>query len=326
MRNALTFLILLFVTAALAQQAPQYSQYMLNKYGFNPAYAGLDNSLSVTGVYRKQWVNLPGSPETQNLTAHMPLYILGGGIGINVENDNLGAERTTSAMISYNYWKPINKTSILSVGIGVGGAQKSLDGTKLRTPDGNYNPDTELIEHNDGRLPGTLITTNVPILNAGIYFQSPQMGIGISANNINEPTAKLEFEGNSTNFDFNRNYFFIFAYNFELGSSFVVYPSLFAKSDLYEHQVEFSTIIKYNDNIFGGASFRGYDSSSIDAIVFIAGFKLNEKVTFAYSYDMTLSELQNVSKGSHEISLNYNLNKSIGAGIPPNIIYNPRFL
>ena len=66
----------------LTQQPAQYSMYMLNKYAFNPAYAGMDNSLSLTGVYRNQWLNLDGNPVSQNFNVHMPLYIVGGGIGL----------------------------------------------------------------------------------------------------------------------------------------------------------------------------------------------------------------------------------------------------
>ena len=136
-----------------AQQAPQYSMYMLNKYNYNPAYAGLDNSLSITGVYRKQWVNVESSPVTQNINAHMPLYYLGGGFGINIENDQLGAERNTSGLISYNYFVPVSKKSLLSFGIGGGVIQKSLDGSKLRAPDGIYSPDQPNIDHMDDFIP-----------------------------------------------------------------------------------------------------------------------------------------------------------------------------
>jgi hypothetical protein len=39
-----------------------------------------------------------------------------------------------------------------------------------------------------------------------------------------------------------------------------------------------------------------------------------------------MSGLQEVTDGSHEVMLNFNLNKPIGKGKPPKIIYNPRFL
>ena len=58
----------------------------------------------------------------------------------------------------------------------------------------------------------------------------------------------------------------------------------------------------------------------------MGGFKLSEKITLAYAYDLTLSELSQVSNGSHEIMINYNLGKALGKGKPPRIIYNPRNL
>ena len=166
---------------------------------------------------------------------------------------------------------------------------------------------------------------SAPYLNAGVYFQSEKLEIGVSANNLIEPNATLSAE-DLVNIKFIRNYFFNFAYSFEISRDLMLQPSFFAKSDLVQTQLEFSAIVKYNDNIFGGASFRGYNANSIDALIFLAGYKLNENFTLAYSYDLTLSGLSNVSKGSHEILLNYNLNKVIGKGVPPKIIYNPRFL
>ncbi len=324
MRNTFTLIICLVLFASIlqAQQAPQYSMYMLNKYNFNPAYAGLDNSLSLTGVFRKQWVDLEASPVTQNLNLHMPLYYLGGAFGINLENDQLGAERNTSASISYNYFVPVSKKSLLSFGIGVGAIQKSLDGSKLRAPEGEY---TDIFDHNDNFIPIGKVSATAPYVNAGVYFFSEKLEMGVAANNLIEPTATLSAE-ELVKIKFIRNYFFNFAYSFEISRNLTIQPSIFAKSDFVQTQLEFSAIVKYNDNIFGGASFRGYNTNSIDAVIFIAGYKLNEKVTIAYSYDLTLSGLKNVSKGSHEILLNYNLNKLIGKGVPPKIIYNPRFL
>ena len=324
-KNFTLIVFLIFVSVALhAQQPVQYSMYMLNKYNFNPAYAGLENSLSITGVFRKQWVNLESSPVTQNINAHMPLYYLGGGFGINLENDQLGAERNTSGSISYNYFVPVSKKSLLSFGISGGVIQKSLDGSKLRAPDGIYT-EPPTIDHQDNLIPIGKVAAIAPLINAGVYFQSEKLEIGVSANNLLEPNAVLNAE-ELINIKFIRNYFFNLAYTFEISRSLAIQPSFFAKSDLVQTQLEFSAIVKYNDNIFGGASFRGYNANSIDAVIFLAGYKLNENFTLAYSYDLTLSGLSNVSKGSHEILLNYNLNKIIGKGVPPKIIYNPRFL
>ena len=320
-------LVFLFLgsISSLAQQAPQYSLYMLNKYSFNPAYAGFDNSLSINGVYRKQWVGLNSSPSSQNVNAHLPIYYLGGGLGINLENDALGAERNASASISYNYMLPVSKTSMLSIGIAAGLIQKSLDGTKLRAPDGVYTEPPAIIDHLDDFIPIGNVSAIAPLLNVGVYFHNEKFEIGLASSNIVEPTVSLEAI-NLTEIMFVRNYFANLAYHFELGRNFTLHPSLFLKSDLIETQIEISTIAKYNDNIFGGVSFRGYNSNSFDAVVLLAGYKLNENLTLAYAYDITVSGLREVNRGSHEIMLNYNLNKNLGKGKLPKIIYNPRFL
>ena len=327
MKKIFTFLILLGCIYNMnAQQSPQYSLYMLNKYAINPAYGGLDNSLSFTGVVRKQWVNLEGSPFTQQINAHMPLYRLRGGIGISLENDILGASRNSTALLSYNYWVQVNKTSLFSVGLSAGVVQKALDGTKLRASGGEYSENTGTINHNDNRIPIGLETAIAPTVNGGIYFQSKRLDLGFSAINLLGNDLKFNYSDGQTDFLQKRHFMLFAATNFEIGDLIELMPSVLIKSDITQNQVELSTILRYNGNVFGGASIRGYDNVTLDAVVFIAGMKINEKTTLAYSYDLTLSDLKNVSDGSHEITVNYNLNKPIGGGVPPPIIYNPRFL
>jgi hypothetical protein len=89
--------------------------------------------------------------------------------------------------------------------------------------------------------------------------------------------------------------------------------------------MDFTTVVRYNDNIMIGTSFRGYNAQTVDAVVVMAGIKVTSDVTLAYSYDLPLSGLSVTNSGSHEVMLNYNLNREIGGGRLPKIIYNPRF-
>ena len=54
------------IDTSFAQQDPQYTQYMYNTMSVNPAYAGQREVLSITGLYRTQWVGIDGAPDTQN--------------------------------------------------------------------------------------------------------------------------------------------------------------------------------------------------------------------------------------------------------------------
>ena len=326
MRKYFTIIFFLAICSCqlIAQQAEQYTMYMLNKYAFNPAYAGMDNSLSATGVYRKQWVGLTGSPSTQNVSIHMPFYYLHGGIGLTFSNDVAGPERTTNVGLSYNYNYNIGKSSVLSFSGGAGLMQKSIDGAKLRAPDGNYDMDGNVVSHNDPELSIILETAVAPTSRLGVMFKSESFEAGISADNLlgNE----LSFSETDFNFTLQRHYYFYLAYYWQLSDDIEISPSGFVKMDENYLQTDISILANYNEFLLGGVSLRGYSDLNLDAIAFIAGFKMNENLTLAYSYDLSVSSFNSVSQGSHEILINYNLNKQFGQGKQQNVIYNPRFL
>ncbi|MCB0578497.1 MAG: PorP/SprF family type IX secretion system membrane protein, partial [Phaeodactylibacter sp.] len=156
----------------------------------------------------------------------------------------------------------------------------------------------------------------------GLYYYSERFEAGLAVRNLSEPTVDLD----AISLQLKRAFFFNAGGHFDLGGSLSLHPALLIRSDLAQTQTDVAAIFRYNDNIFGGASFRGYNSDNIDAVAFIAGFRLNENITLAYAYDLTLSTLNQVSNGSHEVMINYNLNQRLGTGRPPKVIYNPRTL
>ncbi len=303
------------------QQATQYSMYMLNPYAFNPAYGGLENSLEATGVFRQQWAGLDGAPTTVGIHIDAPVYIIHSGVGLDVENETIGAFRFSDLRLGYNYISKIGNGN-LSLGFRAGFVQSSLDGSKLRTPDGNYNQG--IIVHNDNTLLTNAATGMTPTFEAGVYYKSERFYAGAAASNISEPS--LTYNGDkSLGFILKRNYFFNVGTAFDLKSLIKIHPSLLVKSDGTETQADFSAYAQYNENFFVGASFRGYNQSSKDAAVVFGGFKLTNRIVLAYSYDFTLSSLNTSSSGSHEIILQYKTDANFGRGKLPPIIYNPRF-
>ncbi len=318
-----TLLTCLFLAAvAYAQQPAQYSLFMMNKLNWNPAYAGMDNSLVVTGAYRSQWQGLEGNPVTQNIGLHLPLNIISSGFGINLENDELGAQQRSSATLMYNYQMGLGQRAVLSIGGSAGMMQRTLNGELLRTPDGEYS-EPGIIFHNDDLLPSTGVSGNVMTYGAGAYLLTEKFEAGLSVRHLTAPTAPLSEE---LSMKLERVYFFSAQGHFDLSTVLSFHPALLVRSDVVQTQTDLALLFHYNDNIIGGASLRGYDSNSLDAVALIAGFKLSEKITVAYAYDLTVSAIAQVSNGSHEIMLRYDLNKPLGTGRPPKIIYNPRSL
>ncbi len=295
--------------------------YMLNPFSFNPAYAGYDNSLSLTGVYRSQWVGLEGAPETRSLNVHSPLYLLGGGVGVSMESENIGSWKQTSVFGSYAYTLPTSRGS-LSVGISAGFLQRELDGASVRTPGTILDDEGNPIDHQDPILTTGLHSGAGLSFNAGLFYRSGNLDAGLSVLNLSETTIDM----GDIKFKPDRTFFAFLKYRLPLTEALQLEPAALVKSTGEQTQIDFSTLIRFRQNLFAGVSYRGYNSETQDAIVLLSGIKLNEKLSLGYAYDLTSSSLKTVSSGTHEILLNYNLNKPIGQGRPPVIIFNPRSL
>jgi len=323
MKHYFTLLLYLFSIGWLAaQQVPQYSLYTLNPYAYNPAFAGLENTLVATGVYRQQWSGLSGAPATQHVNAHLPIYAISSGVGLRVENDVIGAHKTTQATLSYSYQMDLSRNALISFGLSAGWLQYSLDGTKLRAPEGTYAEPS--FSHNETVLPVGKVQAGAPIFEAGAFFQAKKWEVGVSAQPVF--ATQLKEKGNGAFGLKPVQHLLLYAANtLPLGENLTLKPSVLVKSDLKETQVEVSTMARWRENTFAGASFRGFGNASKDAAVLFVGFKLNEKTTLAYAFDIPLSSLSAAQRGSHELLLRYSLNKPIGVGRMPPVIYNPRF-
>lgn len=323
MRKTITYLLLCVSGWSVAQQAPQYSLYMLNPYAYNPASAGLENSLIVNGVYRQQWSGLKGAPVTQHVNAHMPLYVISSGVGLRVDNDVIGAHSVTQAVLTYNYQMELGRSSLLSFGFSGGYLQYALDGSKLRAPEGTYVE--PVFSHNDDLLPEGNVRAGTPIFEIGVFAQLNKLEIGVAMQPVYAPA--LQSNNSSGNFKLQTvpHYNAMASYSFNVSDDLMLRPAFLVKSDIAETQTEISLVARWRENIFAGASFRGFTKNSKDAAVLLAGVKLNEKTLLAYAFDIPLSALNVANRGSHELLIRYNLNKQIGAGKLPPVIYNPRF-
>lgn len=306
-----------------AQQLPQYSLFPFNKYAVNPAYAGMDESLSITAQHRSQWVDLPGAPVTQQFNVHAPLYFLGGAAGLKVELDEIGAHRYTRVQGSFSQILRLGTNSSLALALSGGYLQRRLDGNVLRAPDGNYEDGN--LSHNDDLLSEALQSTDAIAVGAGLLLTISDFQIGLAAENLNEPLYDFDFsEGGDL---LNKRHFFLHtSYNLYAGERVQLQPNVLVRSDMIQTQVDFMLKASYDNNVFFGGGMRGFDANSLDAIAIFGGIKLGQPFTLAYNYDVPLSDLQDAHSGTHEIMLNYNLGRPIGKGRLPKVIYNPRFL
>lgn len=302
-----------------AQQEQQVSQASQLKYLLNPAYGGLDYSLSIDAMVRSQWSGLAGAPKMQYLGFNIPTYAISGAMGGELSRFSEGALTHVKITGSYNYVSSWS-FGFLSFGGRAGLLSTRLDGDKLITATGIYS-DGQIV-HNDPLLAPESVNSIAPYLQLGAYLYSTNTQMGVSIARIPNlaqriGSASISHELHST----------IFAeYRFEYSDLISFLPSILLKSDFNSLQSDVSLQANINGNIFGGIGIRGYNGSSIDALVFTAGMKLGDHYRLSYSYDAGISSLRKVNEGSHEILLNYNLRKLIGISSAPKVEYNPRNL
>jgi type IX secretion system PorP/SprF family membrane protein len=301
-----------------SQSEPHYTLQMLDRYQFNPAFAGMEASLSITGNYRAQWLGIDGNPVQKYVNAHMPFYLWHGALGFSVEHETIGAQKMLNATFSYNYVLETD-LGLFSAGLAAGITQQSLDGSILRTPDGDYEGPTIL--HNDPILPNTSVHGISPLLGVGIYFIGDYLEAGVSIQGYTPGNVRLDDIEIRDKAAIN-----LYAeYYIEAAPDVAVYPSIFLISDLDQTQISVAARADYKSFVTVGLGVRGYGSNTLDAAMIFAGLRVSEHLKLYYAYDLSLSALRRSTEGSHELMLRYNLNKVIGAGLPPPVIYSPRF-
>ena len=85
-------IMVLFLSAANAQSEGQYTHFMFNRLSYNPAYAGSSGDISLTALYRNQWLGLQlqapttggdagSTPKNIMFSFDMPVSWLHGGVG-----------------------------------------------------------------------------------------------------------------------------------------------------------------------------------------------------------------------------------------------------
>lgn len=288
---------------AFAQQDAQFSMNMFNRLAVNPGYAGTNKALCATMLYRQQWTNFPGAPKTGLLSVDFG-QVARGGVGLTVDQDQLGFEKTLKAKLAYSFHLQVGP-GVLGIGLDAGMIQKSIDGTKWLAPDGS----TSTSGGTDQAIPWGGAAATTYDVGLGLYYTTQNFYVGLSSLHLPEQTLSKSGGANllAYNFDYKvaRHYYVMAGYTFNLNEQFKLTPGVLAKSDASSTQVDINMLLKWNNMVFVGASYR-----LTDAIPVMAGLEWpmkNQKSTlkFGYSYDLTLSAIKNHSSGTHEIMLGF---------------------
>jgi type IX secretion system PorP/SprF family membrane protein len=285
------FLLVSFVvilSRANSQQMPFFSQYTLNHYAINPAATGISDDIPLALSYRKQWVSIPQSPSVQYLSGHAQ-FNKTMGAGAKLINYKAGPLRKMGGELTYSYHLLLKDGVNLSFGLSGLFYQFYLDKSEMN------------VEESDDII--FMGNEKMFVVDAifGTYLYGKNYFAGLSVpqlfnRNVDLKTDKILQEKQV------RHYYLHGGYKFDINSDFTLEPSLLIKlmgSGLY--QVDINALAEYKKMVSLGLSYR-----TSDAIVIQAAYRYKE-FQLGYSYDITVSKLNTVSSGSHEIIFIYRL-------------------
>lgn len=279
----IVFSFLVIETKVEGQLVPVYSQYLVNQSVINPAFAGGNNCLNITALYRQQWSNYEGAPSTRTLSVHSPLRNRSLALGLNVVNDVMGVTSNTLIEGQFAYRIRLSRAHKLSLGLGVGLFLNKNNLAKVKVNDGG------------DEVFATNVNSTLPTFSFGAYFEHKRYFIGVSALNLNRNMVTAQ------TFIYQQPIYLLAGYNYKVNEMLSLSPSvLLKKINRNPLQLDLNLFLTYNKQFRFGASYR-----TVDALYFVLQFQLNEQLQIGYSYDYALTAIRAFQNGSHEISVRY---------------------
>ena len=310
-----TLFFVMQLSLLVAQQQPQYTQYVQNMQVINPALTGVYHGMYVKAASRNQWIGLENAPKTNYITVSAPLNIdrdmlMAGsadfgvedvgtredrdgyyasenhhGIGLMVLDDRTGSLSKSSANLTYAYHIALGTMANLAVGVGGGLSRISLNIDELRF-DNELEP--LIVDGNSVRWS--------PDLNAGFYLYGASFFAGASVQQVLKQKVSFAEDYVSEGVP---HYFFTVGYRFWMGQDFSFMPSVMLKRIRpLPSSIDLNLKIAFRNNVWFGGSYRKDDSFSA-----IFGFTVSKILDVGYAYDFTQSALKTVSHGTHELVL-----------------------
>lgn len=298
-----------------AQQNLQFSQYIFNMLSVNPAYAGYKEDLYANAIYRKQWVNFPGGPQTGGVSIDGALNASKDnrvGLGMQVMYDKLGPQDATSIYGMYSYRIPLNEDGDkrLCLGVGAGVTQYAIDGKALQ-----YN------DENDPSIPLGRASTWVPDARFGVYYYTSKFYVGASVMDLFSlytDASRYYWKGYQYKTIRKTQHLYVNAgMMFDFSENVKFKPSILLKEDFKgPTNVDLTALFLLADRLWVGGSYRTgvklwskpaleSDLEQLDAASILVQFNINQQFRIGYAYDLTINKMASFQSGSHEISLGF---------------------
>jgi type IX secretion system PorP/SprF family membrane protein len=299
--------ILILVSLGIqAQQDPHYTQYMYNMNVMNPAYAGSKEALSVGLLYRQQWVNVNGAPETGTLSIHSPVG-KNVGLGLSAVSDKIGPVQENNVYADFSYTLNLGGNQKLAFGLKAGATFQKVG---LFDAIGNgYVPQETDIAFQEN--------TSATYINfgSGVFYYTDKFYASASLPNLFK-SKHLDVTQNGQQLQFGseiQHFFFTTGYVFDISTTTKFKPSMMMKYAISAPvSFDLSGNFLFLDKFEIGATYRLDDSFGA-----MVNYAISPKIRVGYAYDQIVSGLKVTTQSSHEFLLLFDIPSAKKVSISP---------
>ena len=292
--------VLLIAFQMHGQQDPQYTQYMYNMNIVNPAYAGSKENLSFGLLYRNQWANIDGAPQTGTFFVHSPV---GNniGLGLSVISDRIGPVQENNVYADFSYTLQLGGEHRLAFGVKAGATFHDIGLNSI-----------DLIDEDDPFFQNNINETT-PNFGAGFFYYTNKYYLSLSVPNLLS-SVHLDANGFKVGSE-TQHYFLTGGYVFDVSPNTEIKPSFMVKS-AFNAPTSFDVNVnaRFFKKLEIGASYRLDDSFSG-----LINMALSPSLRVGYAYDAISSDIKAYAPASHEIMLLFDLN------FPKRVSRSPRY-
>ncbi len=285
---------------AYSQINSPWTQYNQLPYVQNAALSGIENFTDIKIGYKRQWSNFDGAPKTifaganhthplgsRDIENARPIKL---GFSGYVAHNNYNSIKDTQVSLSYAVHIPLSSAYYLAMGLSTSYNKMKADVQELIIRD-TQDPFYASFLSGNGAV-------NYFNVDAGIVLYSEKFYVGYSTQRLVRTRFNSAVAGDG---EFNLRHAVMVGYNYSLNDQWQVQPSI-----LYRHEAALDDIynlalkVRYDAKVWGGVAVRPEASVSL-----LTGYRINDTLTFSYSYDLATGSTSSISRGSHEIILGF---------------------
>jgi len=272
-----------------AQQTPQYTQFMLNNYGMNPAACGISNNhIEMLAGFRRQWVGFENSPSTSFFNINTYFGRKGSfnrgwhGVGAYWQGDKMGSIiKVDDFYASYTYNMRLMRHGYIAFGMAAGARRYGFRITDVNDP--------------------VLTAKNIwlyPDFIPGVKYYNNSWTFDLSVKQLYKFKVKQGGNMVGSPSKLSPHLYFSASYKWWARSYLLVVHSVHLKYNFSSlPSIDYNALAYLNKNFAVGISYR-----HMDAIAGIFQFRF-DKLVIGLAYDYTIAPYRIGFANSQEVML-----------------------